>query len=183
MITSLLHGPRVRLGAFQDGDYAALARWHQDTAYLRLLDARPAVPPTPKMLQDEIEELQKSQRSYAFGVRLLETDALIGYVEIDGILWAHRVAGLGIGIDDPAYRGQGYGTEAAQLALAFAFRELNLHRITATVFSYNQASLKMCEKLGFTREGAFREFLERDGQRHDMLLLGLLRPEWEARQP
>jgi RimJ/RimL family protein N-acetyltransferase len=182
MIASLLQGPRVRLGAFQEADYALLARWQQDTAYLRLLDARPAVPPTPNAVQDEIEELQKSQRSYAFGVRLLDTDALIGYVEIDGILWAHRVGGLGIGIGDPALRGQGYGTEAAELALAFAFRELNLHRITVTIFSYNAASLRMFDKLGFTREGAYREFMERDGQRYDMLLFGLLRREWEARQ-
>ena len=183
MISNLLQGPRLRLSAVQEADYEALARWHQDTAFLRLLDARPAMPPTPKMIREEIEDLQKSQRSFAFSVRLLDSDALIGYAEIDGILWAHRVGGLGLGIDDPAYRGQGYGTEAAGLALAFAFRELNLHRITATVFSYNQASLRMCEKLGFTREGVFREFLERDGQRHDMILLGLLRREWEAYQP
>jgi RimJ/RimL family protein N-acetyltransferase len=42
--------------------------------------------------------------------------------------------------------------------------------------------MALLEKLGFRREGVFRDFLERDGERHDMLLYGLLRPEWRARQ-
>jgi RimJ/RimL family protein N-acetyltransferase len=83
-------------------------------------------------------------------------------------------------IGDPANRGQGYGYEATQLALAFAFHELNLHRVTLTVFDYNQPSIALAEKLGFRREGVFREFLQRDGQRHNMILFGLLRHEWET---
>jgi RimJ/RimL family protein N-acetyltransferase len=50
-------------------------------------------------------------------------------------------------------------------------------------FSYNKRSIALFEKLGFQPEDAFREFLKRDGKRHDMLLHGLLRPECEARQP
>jgi RimJ/RimL family protein N-acetyltransferase len=65
-----------------------------------------------------------------------------------------------------------------RLALDFAFRELNLHRICLTVFSYNPAAIKLYESLGFTREGVYREHLQRDGQRHDMILYGLLRREW-----
>jgi RimJ/RimL family protein N-acetyltransferase len=38
----------------------------------------------------------------------------------------------------------------------------------------------MYEKLGFVREGVYREFVERDGARHDLILYGLLRPEWRA---
>lgn len=77
------------------------------------------------------------------------------------------------------YWEQGYGTEAAHLALTFAFEELNMHRVQATVFSYNHRSMALFERLGFRREGAFREFLHRDGQRFDMVLYGLLRHEFE----
>jgi RimJ/RimL family protein N-acetyltransferase len=92
------------------------------------------------------------------------------------------VCGISIAIGDRANWARGYGYDAGELALAFAFDELNLHRVTATVFSYNERSIALVEKLGFRREGAFREFLQRDGERHDMLLYGLLRPEWEARR-
>ena len=69
-----------------------------------------------------------------------------------------------------------------RLALKFAFDELNLHRVQLTVFAYNDRAIALYEKLGFQREGTFREFLHRDGARYDMYLYGLLRREWEARQ-
>ena len=46
----------------------------------------------------------------------------------------------------------------------------------------NHKAIALYERLGFVHEGTHREFLERDGQRHDMLLYGMLRPEWEARR-
>jgi RimJ/RimL family protein N-acetyltransferase len=64
------------------------------------------------------------------------------------------------------------------LALDFAFKELNLHRIQLTVYSYNPRAIRMYEKLGFQLEGTYREFLLRDGQHYDMLLYGLLSHEW-----
>ena len=120
--------------------------------------------------------------SYLFGVRLLGSNALIGYIELDGILWTHGTSGLCVAIGEREYWGQGYGTEAAGLALDFAFQELNLHRVQATVFRYNQRSVAMCERLGFQQEGVYREFIHRDGKRHDMLLYGLLRHEYRTQQ-
>ncbi len=66
-----------------------------------------------------------------------------------------------------------------QLALNFAFNELNLHRVCLTVFSYNETAVTLYESLGFRREGIYREHVERDGRRHDMILFGILRREWE----
>lgn len=49
------------------------------------------------------------------------------------------------------------------------------------IFSYNQPSIALVEKFGFHREGVYREFIQRDGQRYDMDLYRLLRREWKAR--
>jgi RimJ/RimL family protein N-acetyltransferase len=89
---------------------------------------------------------------------------------------------MGVGIGEPQYRGKGYGTEATQLLLKYAFHEINLHRVQLTVFAYNLSAIAVYEKLGFVKEGVMRERLHRDGQRHDVLLYSLLRHEWEARQ-
>jgi RimJ/RimL family protein N-acetyltransferase len=69
-----------------------------------------------------------------------------------------------------------------ELLLDFAFNEINLHRVFLTVFSYNQRAIRLYEKLGFQREGIYREHLQRDGQRFDMLHYGILRREWAARR-
>lgn len=68
-----------------------------------------------------------------------------------------------------------------ELALDFAFYELNLNRVQLTVFDYNQSAISLYKKLGFQQEGSYREFIHRNGKRHDMLLFGLLKREWESR--
>jgi len=179
-VARLLTGQHVRLTAITDDDLPALARWYEDTAFLRLFDAEPASPKTPKQLAEIIAEEQKSQTGFVFAVRRLDDSALIGYVELDGIIWSQGTGWVSIGIGDPAHQGQGYGSEALRLLIDFAFSELNLRRVQLTVFSYNASAIHVYEKLGFRREGAFREFIQRDGQLHDMILYGLLRREWEG---
>jgi len=180
ILSNILRAARVRLTALNTDDPPTLARWYEDTEFSRLYDALPARPKTEAELVQWLEGLHKDKNGFTFAIRPLDDDALLGTVELDGVLWAHGVCGFGIAIGDRANWGKGYGSEAAQLALTFAFDELNMHRITATVFSYNARSIALIEKLGFRREGAFREFLQRDGKRHDMYLYGLLSREWRA---
>ena len=108
-------------------------------------------------------------------------EELIGIVGLDGIEWTNQVAWLTIGIGDRANWGKGYGYEAMHLVLNYAFQEPNHYRIQLTVFAYNERAIALYEKLGFQREGVHREYLHRDGERHDMYLYGILRVEWESR--
>jgi RimJ/RimL family protein N-acetyltransferase len=176
---SLLHGERLRLTALAQEDLATIARWQHNNSFLRLFDALPAYPKSEASLAQWLEERKKEKDVFLFAVRPLQENTLIGYVELEGILWAHQVGWISIAIGDPSHWGQGYGTEAMQLLLAFAFDELNLYRVQLTVFSYNPRAIALYEKLGFQHEGTFREFMQRDGKRHDMLLYGLLRSEWQ----
>lgn len=177
----LLVGPRVRLAPLQEADLPVVGRWYVDAEFLRLFDATPAYPRAESGLRQWLDERHRNQNAFLFGVRLHEGDELIGVIELDGILWNHQVGWLSIGIGAARHRGRGYAAEALRLVLDFAFRELNLHRVQLTVFSYNVPAITLYERLGFQREGAYREFLHRDGQRLDMYLYGLLRHEWEAR--
>ena len=180
ILSNILCAARVRLTALNTSDPPTLARWYENTEFSRMFDALPARPKTEPELVQWLEGLHKDKNGFTFAIRPLDDDTLLGTVELDGVLWAHGVSGFGIAIGDRANWGKGYGSEASQLALTFGFDELNLHRITATAFSYNTRSIALLEKLGFRREGAFREFLQRDGKRHDMLLYGLLNREWRA---
>lgn len=181
-VSNLLWGARVRLAALTAADLPTVAGWQQDADFMRLFDASPAFPKTEDQLEEWLQERHKSPNDFVFAIRPPGSEELLGYIELDGILWAHGVCGIAIAIGDPSNRGKGYGSGAAQLALRFAFHELNLHRVTYTTFDYNAPSIALAENLGFRREGVFREFLQRDGHRHDMLLFGLLRHEWEAQR-
>ncbi|MBZ0284438.1 MAG: GNAT family N-acetyltransferase [Anaerolineae bacterium] len=180
-ITPLLVGPRVRLAPLSSVDSSTIARWQTDNEYLRLLDSNPAFPKNESQIAEWMREGQRGRENFLFGIRTLNEDFLIGFLELGEILWTHRTTWLAIGIGESDYRDVGYGHEAIGLALEFAFRELNLHRVQLTVFGYNLRAIALYEKLGFQREGTFREFLDRDNQRHDMYLYGILRHEWDKR--
>ncbi len=179
MEENFLRGETVRLTGLTREDIPTVARWTQDAGYMRLLDGRPAFPKSADDLTKQMEEGQKGENSFLFAIRPSNGEELIGYAQIDGISWSNQVAWVEIGIGDRTYWGQGYGYEAMSILLRFAFAELNLHRLQLTVFGYNERAIALYEKLGFQREGVFREFLHRDGQRYEMFLYGLLRREWE----
>ncbi|MGQ0601025.1 MAG: GNAT family N-acetyltransferase, partial [Anaerolineales bacterium] len=63
----------------------------------------------------------------------------------------------------------------------YGFTELNLHRVSLGVFSYNGRAVRSYEKAGFRIEGRSRQAVSRDGQRFDDVWMGILREEWEQR--
>jgi len=179
---NLLRGEKVRLTAATAGDLPAITRWWADADFLRVYNTAPAAPRNEDQLGRRFDFSQTSPDVFFFAIRPLSglpSDDIIGLLEFDGIDWSNRTTFVSIAIGAPEYRGQGYGRDAMAVGLRFAFHELNLYRVCLTVFSYNEPALALYEALGFVREGVFREHLERDGQRYDMYLYGLLRREWE----
>ncbi len=177
---NLWAGRLVRLTGLERQDARIFASWHNDAGFLRLMDAQAARPRTEDEILREFEDWQKDPKIAAFGVRLLDSEELLAVIMLEGILYQHGVAWLGVGIGNRERWGKGYGREAITLLLRHGFHELNLHRVQLTVFEYNERAIALYEKLGFRREGVFREFLLREGRRYDMYLYGLLREEWEA---
>lgn len=51
------------------------------------------------------------------------------------------------------HHGHGYATEAAAAMLRLGFDELDLHRITAVCIEQNEASARVLQRLGFSRQG------------------------------
>lgn len=181
-VGNILEGQKVRLTALAQDDLPTVARWYEDSSFLRMLDARAAQPRTENELQGWLSSAHKARDGFLLAIRRRHDGQLIGYLEIDGILWNQQTGFIGIGIGEQSDWGHGYGREAMELALGFAFDELNLHRISLNVFSYNTRAIALYESLGFKQEGVQREALFRGGQRHDLIWYGLLRREWEAQQ-
>ncbi len=108
-------------------------------------------------------------------------DRLLGDINLEVTHWNCREAFVGLGIGPRDFWGRGYGTEAMQLALEYAFLEVNLERVTLTVFEYNPRAIRSYEKCGFRHEGRLRGALLREGKRWDMLYMGIRRAEWKEK--
>jgi RimJ/RimL family protein N-acetyltransferase len=181
-VDDLFRGSRVRLAGLRREEAAEMAMWSEDGQYLRLQDTNLARPQTAEQVAADLEKLADDAHNLVFGIRTVDDDVLIGTVGFFEIEWSNGVAWLGMGIGRQEYWDRGLGSEALGLALRYAFQEMNLHRVTLTVLAYNPRAIRLYEKVGFRHEGTLREFGERDGQRYDMLLYGLLRREWQAHE-
>jgi RimJ/RimL family protein N-acetyltransferase len=72
--------------------------------------------------------------------------------------------------------------QALEAVIDFAFNTLDFHRIEADVDLQNAGSLGLLEKLGFKREGFFRERWYVYNQWQDSVMLGLLKQDWQSRK-
>ena len=95
--------------------------------------------------------------------------------------WRNRVATMGIIIAQKENRNQGYGREAIELALGFAFLQMNLHRVELSVREYNTRGYHLYLKCGFKEEGRKRKHYYIDGEYTDTILMGILKEEYVTR--
>lgn len=86
-------------------------------------------------------------------------------------------AEMGYSIARPLW-GRGLTTEAVRAVLAYGFEGLALARIQAFADTRNEASWRVMEKGGMTREGVMRRNRLVRGQRVDDVLYAILREEW-----
>ena len=73
----------------------------------------------------------------------------------------------------PSYRNKGYANEAMKETIQYGFEQMNLKRIEALIMTDNIASIKACEKAGFTREGIlrnYRHYIHRGAELRDMVI-------------
>jgi RimJ/RimL family protein N-acetyltransferase len=174
----LFRGELVRFAAPRDEDAAVFGRWSEDAGYLRALDTD-YIRPLPLEAFQRADPETPDPLLIEFRLRTLADDRLIGFVALHSIKWNNQAAMLAIGIGEPDYRGRGYGSDALWLILRYAFDELNLYRVGLDVIADNTRAIRSYEKAGFQREGAIREAVARDGKRYDLILMGILREEWQ----
>ncbi len=176
----LLTGRNVRLTAIRDSDVEAIEAWFNDVQFLRSYDVVPAIPRQPTEVRKMLQGFSDSGERIIFAIRAIETDQIIGISGFDEIIWSNGAAALFIGIGDKRYIAKGFGRESIRLLLDFGFNELNFYRIQLNVISYNGPAIRLYESLGFIKEGIFRKFIQRDGDRYDLYLYGLLKEEWQT---
>lgn len=182
---NIFTGNLVRLSAFDSEELGkAYASWLRDSELSRLFNGGASILHSTKALAGFFEKEIKANdpAQFYFGIRKLDDDRLLGDIGLDVINgWVSRDSFVGLGIADRNDWGKGYGTDAMKIILRFAFTELNLRRVTLTVFEYNPRAIRSYEKVGFQHEGRMRGALLRDGKRWDMLYMGILAEDWKER--
>ncbi len=176
----ILETPRLILRPYAATDADALVRVCNNMNVVRWTSSHPF----PYELCYAKEWLARIEREFAegksvvFAAVLRESGELIGSV---GLVResAHERAEIGYVVGEPHW-GKGYATEATARVLRYAFEELKLSRVNASVHATNVGSIRVLEKLGLIQEGVQRRHIQRFGEWKDIVLFGVLREEWRS---
>ncbi|OAA54049.1 Acyl-CoA N-acyltransferase [Cordyceps fumosorosea ARSEF 2679] len=103
----------------------------------------------------------------------------IGWGGIPDSLRHNRNAYLGITLAR-AHRGRGYGREALDWGVDWAFRHGGLHSLSLTTVSFNGVGQRLYEAAGFALAGRRREVAWVNRVWHDELTYSMTETEWEA---
>lgn len=117
-----------------------------------------------------------ARERFVMGIWVKSDQTYVGEIWIEPQRWEVPSFELGWFLDR-GFLGRGLATEAAQRALQFLFTDLNAHKVIAISRDTNLRSAKLAERLGFKKEGHFREGRIENGVRYGLIYYGLLKTE------
>ena len=115
---------------------------------------------------------------YAFAVIDRSDGALVGRVALANVVrkaWQNATLGY---LLDAERNGRGLATDAARLAVRFAFAEASLHRVQAGVMPRNTRSIRVLEKIGMRYEGLALRYLLINGTWEDHRMYAITAEDW-----
>jgi [ribosomal protein S5]-alanine N-acetyltransferase len=125
-----------------------------------------SVPSTPEEFQVYLTRFA-SPATEGLLVCVRGSGAIAGHITIDNIVRGRfQSASLSYAAFAPA-AGQGYMSEGLGLVLRYAFKQLRLHRLEASIQPANEASLRLVRRHGFQKEGYSPRMLFIDGSWRD----------------
>lgn len=168
----------ILLRAWRPSDVPALTAACQDPEISRW-----TVVPSPYREQDARDfiagcaEDRHAGRELALAIVDSE-DRLLGAIGIGRFDWDDGKAEIGYWIAREARR-RAVGARATRLLARWALTDLGLERLELLANPENEASQRLAERAGFTREGVLRKYRRRHGRREDLVMYSLLAEDLE----
>jgi len=123
-----------------------------------------------------------SETSVSVFTCLVTNGSIVGAISLSQIFrGGFQNAYLGYYVGLP-YAGQGHMTEAIQLVLRYAFRDLKLHRVEANIQPGNAASIALVKRAGFALEGFSRRYLKVCGRWRDHERWAITVEAWKSKR-
>jgi RimJ/RimL family protein N-acetyltransferase len=154
--------------------------WLNDRETVKYLETG-RTPVSMEQLIGFYDTIKRSKKDVLFAVIDKATDSHIGNIKLGNIDMIHRFADLGILIGEKEFQGKGFGSEAIDLTLGYAFDSLNLNKVILGTYADHSSAIKLYKKSGFRIEGKIHNLLFRDGKYHHKIIMGILQSEYSKK--
>jgi RimJ/RimL family protein N-acetyltransferase len=104
-----------------------------------------------------------------------------GHIELGLIDYRNATASVCRVLVFPEARRRGVCTPMIERLLELAFGEMGMRRLELRVYSFNTPAIRCYERAGFAREGLLRQAQRVGDEVWDLVVMGILREEWQAR--
>ncbi|GAC1357140.1 MAG: GNAT family N-acetyltransferase [Herpetosiphon sp.] len=176
----MLRGTKTLLRALERTDMKRL--WELEKNLDLALWAQPDwMPKSLARYEQEFDKRLEDRNQIHFAIEADGT--MIGGI---GIIHQHTQSGVaefGMAILEPAYVGNGYGRDAINVFVDWAFRIINIRRLCLQVLATNERAIRAYRACGFQEEARLREHTVHNGAPVDVIMMGLLRAEWQRPSP
>ena len=165
-----LRGEHIYLRALEPEDLDFLYRIENDEEVWQVSETN--APYSKYVLKQYLENAHEdifTIKQLRLGIVLMDTNMLIGFIDIFDFDPVNYRAGVGIIIDN-TYRKKGVGREALQLVINYTSTYLNLHQLYANIGENNTASITLFEHLGFSLIGVKKDWTFTNGNFQNELL-------------
>lgn len=170
----IIKGNSVTLRFIEPGDLEAIREMTNDANQEWMIGGW-SYPAAKKHQEDWYQRILSDKNNIRLAIDY--NGAFVGLVTLTDIDWKNRRAESGIRLTLDAPRQQGIATDALTALLRYAFNELNLNRVYATVVEHNISSMKLHAKCGYTIEGTLRNSVYKRGEFHNEVIMGILKSE------
>lgn len=177
----MIKGKQISLRALEREDLAQLRDWRNNENYRKFF--REFRELNMDSQHSWFESLViKDHKTLMFGIMANESGDLLGVNGLCYIDWINRNADLSfyIGVNNIYIDTEenGLAWESLDLLFEYAFNRLNLHKIWAEIYSFDEKRRELCEKYGFHRDAVLRDHYFYDGVYQDSHIYSIIDSEW-----
>ena len=174
--------PMLTLVEFEPEHFRTLASWlRSERDLVQWGGPDLTYPLTDPQLEQMVEEGKMTPPARLCWMAVDVAQTVVGHVQL-ALDWKNGVARVARVIIAPEVRGRGHASALLEAVVKQAFSYGAIERTELNVYSWNTAAVRTYNKVGFSHKGLKRSSVRVGDERWDTAVMGILRPEWEARQ-
>jgi RimJ/RimL family protein N-acetyltransferase len=160
------------------GDIKLRVKWLNNPKIFKFLSDKPVKTTLVKQKKWFADYLKSIDKKF-FTILVDEKPiGMMGLSDIDKVI---KKAEVFIWIGEDEYRGRGFGEQAMKYLIDYAFKKLQLRKLTLGVFEFNKHAVQVYKKLGFKIEGRLRDNCIFNGKFYDDFLMALFNENFQKK--
>ena len=169
----------IYLSPLHSDDYEIFTKWMNDKRITDWITTWPRIISISSE-KDWLENIQKTGE-YNLAIIKKDWDKLLWTVGLFHIDHINQSAELGISIWDFDEHNKWYGADAINAILSFSYDTLNLYNVYLKVKSFNKKAIKCYQKVWFQEIWTMHHCQYCNGERHDLVIMEMLKPDWKEK--